>query len=121
MTLLKKMKKEKITSKIIRRASRYRNAKTLQYCSEEATCFHCRTMLLALHIALICSTTFKLWSGAFQTRTATRSFPWSRNNRYNSPNTGRSQHASSLTTQQSVCSLANGHLEIHGNLLEAGP
>jgi len=33
-------------------------------------------MLLALHIALICSATFKLWSGAFQTRTVTSSFAW---------------------------------------------
>jgi len=65
-------------------------------------------MLLALHNvqgvvhidSLICSATFKLWSGAFQTRTVTSSFAWfTRNNRYDSANTGRSQRALSMSTQ----------------------
>jgi len=48
-------------------------------------------MLLALHIDLICSTTFKIWSGAFQTRYD--------NNRCDSANTGRSRRALSIPTQ----------------------
>jgi len=48
--------------------------------------------------AFICSATFKLWS--FQRRTVTSSFVWfTRNNRYDSVNTGRSQRALSISTQ----------------------
>jgi len=49
---------------------------TYSIAQKKQLCFYCRIMLLALHIALICSTTFRLRSGSFQTRTATSSFAW---------------------------------------------
>jgi len=72
---------EKVTSKNTKRALRNRNSSK----TSVLLCFCCRIMLLTLHIALICNTTLKLWSGAFQTRTVTSSVHWlTRNSRRDS-------------------------------------
>jgi len=57
MTSLKKIKMQKITSKNAKRASRNGNSNktTVLLRFRKQVCFHCRMLLLALHISLICS------------------------------------------------------------------
>jgi len=70
--------------------------------------------MLALHIPLICSITFKLWSGAYLTFRLIKQVTI--DTIHQTQDAVKS--ALSMSTLQSACGLTNGRIEIHENLLE---